>query len=105
MQPGPPRAAKESLAGRYQDGESAKDQIETELFDLLGFEFTIRTDEYDNSLEIYLDESAPVDWRAGNELATLIYGFGFNRFWVNWPDGTEQYGTGERRLRSAPTPA
>lgn len=102
--PGPRRAEPTSIAGRYQDGERAKDEIETALYDLLGFEFNTRTDEYDNSLEIYV-EDAPDEWRAGDEVAELIYCFGFNRFWVNWPDGTEQCGTGERKPRHSPSTA
>lgn len=95
-------ARADSLAGRYQDGERAKEKITDALYDILDFEFEISTDEYDNSLEVYVGEDAPVEFAVTREIADKIYSFGFALFWFNWPDGTDQCCMGERKPKSKP---
>lgn len=61
----------------------------------------ISYDHYDRSLEIHCEAEAPEDWALSADSASLIFSLGFDRVWVNFANGTEQYAepgrTGERK--------
>lgn len=64
------------------------------------------SDAYDWSLEVYMTEEVPADWVCTKEQRDAILGWGFMRFWINFPDGTEQYCAadhlGARKGKAAP---
>lgn len=93
-------AAEKNLATRLFESGRAESQIEDIVDEALGFYCErISWDDYDDSLEIMMGSECPDEWRADKEFADKIRAMGFSRFWVNWPDGFEQYCTGEKKYR------
>jgi hypothetical protein len=80
-----------TLAERIFDGSHAACQVEDRL-DEMWPDVVHHTshDSYDDSLEVYFEKTVPSDFKATQEEAKKIFGMGFNRFWLNFTDGTEQ---------------
>lgn len=91
------RADATTFAERIHDGRLAESMVEDRLCDIWpDVVHHISTDSYDNSLEVYFDTNAPPDLASTEEEARQIIEWGFDRFWLNFTDGTEQHGGKDR---------
>lgn len=52
----------------------------------------IHCDPYDDSLEVTFGDEVPPDFAIDDEQGARILALGFARFWLNFKDGSEQYG-------------
>lgn len=79
--------------------QHAHAQLEVDIANILGWGYDnilgIGYDTYDDSFEIYPMEDCQVV--VTNEMHNAILALGCTRYWINFPDGTEQYGRAERK--------
>jgi len=83
----------------------AFEKYEPEIYDKL--EFSIGSDSYDNSIEIYITNLMPYPYEPCLEIRNMIYALGFGRVYWNFVDESgkitdEIRGYEPRRLRDAP---
>jgi hypothetical protein len=86
-----------TLFGIMAEGQYAGQKAEKALAEILGIEILgIGFDTYDWSFEIFpMEDVAEVAVSDAQHKAILE--LGCLRYWINFPDGTEQYGQGSRR--------
>jgi hypothetical protein len=86
-----------TLFARIEDGLYAQSEAEHRLEKILGVDLLgIGFDIYDTSFEIYpLERDAEV--APTEEQHAQILALGCERYWINFADGTQRYGRGERR--------
>jgi len=82
---------------RMEDGRHAAIEAENAIGEILGIELLgLGFDDYDASFEIYPDRDV-VDVTPTDEQHAAILAMGCSRYWINFSDGTERYGRGERK--------
>ena len=93
-------AAKRPLFKRMLEGYFAKIEAGFEIEKILGWEWDsiagLGFDYYDESFEIYAPEDV-VDCTPTAEQHDKIMALGCQRYWINFADGTDRYGRGERK--------
>lgn len=86
-----------NIFDRMEDGRHAAIEAENAIGEILGVELLgLGFDDYDNSFEIFPD-SEVADVTPTDEQHAAIIALGCSRYWINFPDGTERYGRGERK--------
>lgn len=79
------------INGYYAEIECREALEEILGIDLLGIGF----DDYDMSFEIYPDDDVE-DVKITKDVNEKILALGAIRYWINFPDGSQRYMTGER---------
>jgi len=86
-----------SLFVQMENGYFAHAKAEQAIEDILGVGLLgINFDYYDGSFEIY-PESEVLDVATTPEQHAAIVALGCQRYWINFPDGTERYCRGDRK--------
>jgi hypothetical protein len=88
--------ATRNIFDRMEDGRHAAIEAENAIGEILGVELLgLGFDTYDASFEIFPDRDT-ADVAPTEEQHAAILALGCNRYWINFPDGTERYGRGPR---------
>lgn len=96
----PPVACTPSLAARIFDAKAAECAIEQILWPdeevpgqpaICPHFAHLSFDHYDRSIEIHCEDTTPESFAFTPEAAAIVFAMGFDCFWVNFPDGTEQF--------------
>lgn len=105
-----------TIAERLHDSYKVQMLIEETIFDTFekyepeiseNLDFSIGSDDYDNSIEIYIKNFIPYPYEPSWEVRDVIYSMGFSIVYWNFMDENRKYtdeirGNEPRRLRDAP---
>ena len=108
--------AEKTIAARLHDSYIVQREVEEIISDAFNkyepevyekLDFTIGSDDYDNSIEIYISNVIPYPYEPSWEVREIIYALGFGTVFWNFADENGKFteeirGTEPRRYKDAP---
>ena len=107
---------KKTIAERLHDSYRVQMEVEEAISDAFekyepeiynSLDFSIGSDDYDNSIEIYIKNVIPYPYEPSWEIRNIIYDMGFGTVYWNFADENGKFieeirGTEPRRFKNAP---